>query len=91
MRLRVGVVASSVKLLGNKLTNNLIGFLNLEIIVKLLLGLDKFSYMESSRSSRVDKRGYEQDVVDDAEHVPGSKKPKLPALARFVSYNFFIE
>ena len=78
MRIRVGVVASSVKLLGNKLTNNLIGFLNLE-------------YMESSRSNRVDKRGYEQVVEDDAEHEPGSKKPKLPALARFVSYNFFIE
>ena len=47
--------------------------------------------MESSRSNRVDKRGYEQVVEDDAEHEPGSKKPKLPALARFVSYNFFIE
>ncbi|XP_075651810.1 calmodulin-binding protein 60 E-like [Castanea sativa] len=40
--------------------------------------------MESSRSNRVDKRGYEQDVEDDAEHVPGSKKPKLPALASVI-------
>jgi hypothetical protein len=38
--------------------------------------------MESSR--RVEKRGYEQGVEDDAELVPGSKKPKLPALARSV-------
>ena len=39
----------------------------------------------------MEKRGYEQDLEDDEEHVLGSKKPKLPAFARFVSYNFFIE
>lgn len=32
---------------------------------------------------------YEQGVEDDAEHVPASKRPKLPALARFVFYNAF--
>lgn len=32
----------------------------------------------------MEKRGYEQGVEDDAELVPGSKKPKLPALARSV-------
>jgi hypothetical protein len=40
--------------------------------------------MESSRSNRVEKRGYEQGVEDDAELVPGSKKPKLPALASVI-------
>jgi hypothetical protein len=43
-----------------------------------------WDWMESSRSNRVEKRGYEQGVEDDAELVPGSKKPKLPALARSV-------
>ncbi|XP_059453050.1 calmodulin-binding protein 60 E-like [Corylus avellana] len=38
--------------------------------------------MESSR--RVEKRGYGQGVEDDAELVPGSKKPKLPALASVI-------
>ena len=70
----IRVVAFSVKLLGNKLTKNLIGFQNLEIIVKALLGLDKFSYMESSRSDWVDKRGYKQDVGDDAEHIPRERE-----------------
>lgn len=47
----------------------------------------KFLEMESSRSMRVEKRGYEQgmDVDDDAEqHPPESKRPKLPALARYI-------
>ncbi|RVW43736.1 hypothetical protein CK203_115568 [Vitis vinifera] len=37
--------------------------------------------MEGSRSRRVEKRGYEQSV-EDQDDLPGSKKPKLPALAR---------
>lgn len=41
-------------------------------------------WMESSRSNRVEKRGLEQGVEDDDEHGHGAKKPKLPALARFV-------
>lgn len=50
-----------------------------------------WDWMESSRSNRVEKRGYEQGVEDDAELVPGSKKPKLPALARSVlCITFFI-
>ena len=35
----------------------------------------------------MEKRGYEQSV-DDQDDLPGSKKPKLPALARFF-FNFF--
>ena len=34
----------------------------------------------------MDKRAYEQVMEDEAEdHLPDSKKRKLPALARFVS------
>jgi hypothetical protein len=40
--------------------------------------------MESSRGRRVEKRGYEQGVDDEADNLPESKKAKLPALARFV-------
>ena len=40
--------------------------------------------MESSRSRRVEKRGYEQSVDDEADNLPESKKAKLPALARLV-------
>uniref|UniRef100_F6GZ34 Uncharacterized protein n=1 Tax=Vitis vinifera TaxID=29760 RepID=F6GZ34_VITVI len=39
--------------------------------------------MEGSRSRRVDKRGYEQSV-EDQDDLPGSKKPKLPALASVI-------
>ncbi|XP_024446178.1 calmodulin-binding protein 60 E isoform X2 [Populus trichocarpa] len=38
--------------------------------------------MESSRGRRVEKRGYEQGVDDEADNLPESKKAKLPALAR---------
>ena len=48
----------------------------------MLVGLVKFAKMEGSRSRRVEKRGYEQSV-EDQDDLPGSKKPKLPALARF--------
>lgn len=41
----------------------------------------------------MEKRGYEQGVQDDGaeNHLPESKKRRLPALARFVSlfYLFF--
>jgi hypothetical protein len=40
--------------------------------------------MESSRGRRVEKRGYEQGVDDEADNLPESKKAKVPALARFV-------
>ena len=48
----------------------------------MLVRLVKFAKMEGSRSRRVEKRGYEQSV-EDQDDLPGSKKPKLPALARF--------
>ncbi|KAJ8767761.1 hypothetical protein K2173_020701 [Erythroxylum novogranatense] len=38
----------------------------------------------SSRGRRVEKRGYEQRVEDEAEYVPESKKSKLPGLASVV-------
>ncbi|XP_035541567.1 calmodulin-binding protein 60 F-like [Juglans regia] len=38
--------------------------------------------METSRSNIVEKKGNERGILeDDAVDVPGSKKPKLPALA----------
>lgn len=42
--------------------------------------------MESSRSVRMEKRGYEQAVQDDdaENHLPESKRRRLPALARFL-------
>ncbi|PON52370.1 Calmodulin-binding protein [Parasponia andersonii] len=42
--------------------------------------------MESSRTTRVDKRAHEQDVVEDEaeDHLPDSKKRKLPALASVI-------
>jgi hypothetical protein len=40
--------------------------------------------MESSRGKRVEKRGYDQSVDDEADNLPESKKAKLPALARLV-------
>lgn len=44
--------------------------------------------MENSRNK---KRGYEQSVEDAADDMPGSKKSKLPALARFALCLFWIE
>lgn len=46
--------------------------------------------MESSRNMRVEKRGYEQSVEDEADNLPESKKPKMPALARLVFFSFFL-
>ncbi|XP_011033469.1 PREDICTED: uncharacterized protein LOC105131940 [Populus euphratica] len=40
--------------------------------------------MESSRGRRVEKRGYEQSVDDEADNLPESKKAKLPALASVI-------
>nr|NP_001291237.1 uncharacterized LOC105121148 [Populus euphratica]AEL95441.1 calmodulin-binding protein [Populus euphratica] len=40
--------------------------------------------MESSRGRRVEKRGYEQGVDDEADNLPESKKAKLPALASVI-------
>ncbi|KAF5749536.1 hypothetical protein HS088_TW04G01505 [Tripterygium wilfordii] len=40
--------------------------------------------MESSRSRRVEKRGYEQVVEEESDCVPESKKAKLPALASVI-------
>ncbi|CAK7338268.1 unnamed protein product [Dovyalis caffra] len=40
--------------------------------------------MESSRGRRVEKRGYEQSVDDEADNMPESKKAKLPALASVI-------
>lgn len=43
--------------------------------------------MESSRTTRMEKRAYEEGMEDEAEdQLTDSKKRKLPALARFVSY-----
>ncbi|KAI5585694.1 hypothetical protein BDE02_06G162500 [Populus trichocarpa] len=40
--------------------------------------------MESSRGRRVEKRGYDQSVDDEADNLPESKKAKLPALASVI-------
>ncbi|KAJ6863379.1 calmodulin-binding protein 60 E-like [Populus alba x Populus x berolinensis] len=40
--------------------------------------------MESSRGRRVEKRGHEQGVDDEADNLPESKKAKLPALASVI-------
>lgn len=44
-----------------------------------------FPKMESSRSRRVEKRGYQESEEEDQDGgVPQVKKPKLPGLARLV-------
>ncbi|XP_015577479.1 calmodulin-binding protein 60 E [Ricinus communis] len=40
--------------------------------------------MENSRGRRVDKRGYEQSVEDEDNHLPDPKKAKMPALASVI-------
>ncbi|WCJ29861.1 Calmodulin-binding protein [Euphorbia peplus] len=40
--------------------------------------------MQIGGSRRVDKRGYEQSVEDESDHLPDSKKPKMPALASVI-------
>ncbi|CAI0394940.1 unnamed protein product [Linum tenue] len=40
--------------------------------------------MDGSRGRRVEKRGYEQSVEDESDHLPDSKKPKMPALASVI-------
>lgn len=35
---------------------------------------------------RVEKRGFEQSVEDDADDLPDPKKAKMPALARFLPF-----
>ncbi|KAG5225949.1 hypothetical protein IMY05_018G0091900 [Salix suchowensis] len=40
--------------------------------------------MESSRGRRVEKRGFEQSVDDEADNLPDSKKAKMPALASVI-------
>ncbi|XP_012071465.1 calmodulin-binding protein 60 E isoform X2 [Jatropha curcas] len=40
--------------------------------------------MENSRNRRVEKRGYEQSVEDESDHLPDPKKAKLPALASVI-------
>ncbi|KAF2317066.1 hypothetical protein GH714_011468 [Hevea brasiliensis] len=40
--------------------------------------------MENSRGRSIEKRGYEQCVEDEADHLPDPKKAKMPALASVI-------